>query len=84
MVARSELSGTLGEHVLSKGAMNVIQKAEELGINTSAQIIAATIYADANGKRKITVIPGGPIDYLKGVVVRKQRQGEIFSGFMPR
>ncbi len=71
-----EVSGMFGGHTPSKGAMDLVRQAIDLGINPTHHIKETVASTEAAGKNKIIVRPDNSLGALKNTVIDKRAMRE--------
>jgi len=66
------LGGIFGGHVPSRGALEVVQKAIDLGIDPTRHVKATIDRTEAKGRSKVIVKPNNPLGDLRTVVMDRQ------------
>ena len=67
-----EVSGMFGGHTPSKGAMDIVRQAIDLGIDPSRHIRETIDSTGAAGRNKIIVRPDNSLGALKHTVIDKR------------
>lgn len=67
-----EISGMFGGYVPSRGALDVVQKAINLGIDPTRHVMAAVRNTEAHKRRKVIVRPDNPLGELKNAVTDRK------------
>ncbi|OGH14156.1 MAG: hypothetical protein A2860_02240 [Candidatus Levybacteria bacterium RIFCSPHIGHO2_01_FULL_37_33] len=73
--SRSEAIEMFGGHVPSRGALDLVQRALDFGIDPSRHVRAAVESTEAHGRRKVIVKPDNPLGALKNAVTDRRFAG---------